>query len=103
MRRRRLGILISAAPHTENFRHGVRLAQAAAHTDTDVYLYRIDQAVRPEGQHAMDELASLGVKLFVCAYSLRKLGLPLEGAATPSGLISLSDVIGATDRFVSFT
>jgi len=97
-----LGILISAAPQTVKFRHGVRLAEAALAAGADVYLYQIDQAVRPEGRAEMEVLARRGAKLFICAYSLRKLGLPVEGPATPSGLISLSDVIAATDRFVHF-
>jgi predicted peroxiredoxin len=102
LRRKKLGILISAHPERRNFWHGIRLAEAAVKTGVDVYVYSIDDAVAALEESRLQNLKSLGVKLFVCAYSAQLRDIPITDAAVFTGLALLSDIVAGTDRFVSF-
>jgi sulfur relay (sulfurtransferase) complex TusBCD TusD component (DsrE family) len=99
---KKLGVLLSSGPDQPGFRHGVRLAEAALGDGVDVYLYCVDEAVRGVEETRLQELASRGLKLYVCAYGARRRGLPSNLNATYAGLALLSDLIYGTDRFVSF-
>ena len=98
----RLGIMISAAPGSLNFEHGLRLASEARARGVEVYLYFMDEAVAGMGDPRLPEFKEAGLRLFACAFSLQKRNLPLECPATLGGLTLLNDVLTSTDRFVSF-
>ena len=85
-----------------NFRHGLRLAEAALESQVAVYLYCIDDAVWGVSDPQLQALKARGLHLFACAYGARRRHLPLTGEATFAGLTMVSDLIGGTDRFVSF-
>jgi sulfur relay (sulfurtransferase) complex TusBCD TusD component (DsrE family) len=68
----------------------------------DVYLYCIDDAVHGINQPQLQSLAVRGLKLYACAYAAQRRGLPFSGNAIFAGLAIVSDLIAATDRFVSF-
>ena len=102
LRGRKLGILRSIAPDQPGFAQGLRLAETALNRGVDVYLYCLDEAVRGAEDPALLALQARGLKLFACAYAAQRRNLPLTGAALYSGLGMLSDLISATDRFVSF-
>jgi len=98
LRGKKLALLVAAAPDQPGFRHGMRIAEAATAEGVDVYLYCIDDAVA-----GVEELAATGVKLFACADSAQRRHLPMHPRATYAGLALLSNLIAATDRFVSFS
>jgi sulfur relay (sulfurtransferase) complex TusBCD TusD component (DsrE family) len=100
--RKKLGILISCTPQEPNFEHGLRLAEAALAQDVDVYLYCIDDAVPGINNPDLQRLKQTGLKLYACAYGANRRDLPLNDAAVFAGLTVVSDIIAATDRFVSF-
>ena len=102
LREKKLGVLLSTRPETVNFRHGVRLAEAALNAQVMVYLYCIDEAVWGVGDPQLQTLKARGLHLFACAYGARRRNLPLSDQATFAGLTVVSDLIGGTDRFVSF-
>lgn len=94
---KKLALLIAAAPGQAGFQHGAGIARAALVQGIDVYLYCIDDAVA-----GVEELSALGVKLFACADSAQRRRLPMQPGATYVGLAMLSNLIAATDRFISF-
>jgi sulfur relay (sulfurtransferase) complex TusBCD TusD component (DsrE family) len=102
LRGKKLGILLSTRPETANFRHGLRLAEAALHEQVTVYLYCIDDAVCGVADPQLQALKARGLHLFACAYGARRRDLPLTERATFAGLSVVSDLIAGTDRFVSF-
>ena len=97
---KKLGLLISAAPDHPNFRHGVRMAEAAVRRGVNVYLYCIDEAVRGLDDPQLHGLKTQGLNLFACAYGAQRRNIPLSQAATFAGLTIVSDLIAGTDRFV---
>lgn len=99
---KKLGVLVSAAPSHPNFAHGIKLAAAALAEGVDVYLYCIDNAVTGAQLPELQGLKSQGLKVFACAYAAQRRALPLSDAAVFSGLGMVTDIISATDRFVSF-
>lgn len=99
---KKLGLLLSTRPETANFRHGVRLAEAALNEQVTVYLYCIDDAVWGVGDPQLQALKTRGLHLFACAYGARRRNLPLTDEAAFAGLTMVSDLICGTDRFVSF-
>lgn len=101
-RHRTLGILLSTRPGHTSFRHGVRLAEAALDRNVDVSLYCVDDAVLGVADPKLQGLRERGLRLYACAYGARRRGLPLTDQAVYAGLTVVSDLIGATDRFVSF-
>jgi sulfur relay (sulfurtransferase) complex TusBCD TusD component (DsrE family) len=102
LRGKKLGLLLSTPPGQPGFRHGLRLADAALAEGVEVYLYCVDEAVLGLHEPSLQTLAARGLKLYVCAYGAQRRGLPRHPGATYAGLALLSDLIVATDRFVSF-
>ena len=102
LRGKKLGLLLSTSPHQPGFQHGVRLAETALAEGVEVYLYCVDEAVRGVEEPRLLTLAARGLKLYVCAYGAQRRGLKRSHCATYAGLALLSDLISATDRFVSF-
>jgi sulfur relay (sulfurtransferase) complex TusBCD TusD component (DsrE family) len=99
---KKLGILISVGPDHPNFSHGVRLAEEALQQGVRVYLYCIDEAVRGVTADGLQALKSRGLNLFACAYAAQRRGIPTGDTAAFAGLGVVSDLMAATDRFVSF-
>jgi hypothetical protein len=99
---KKLGVLVSARPGTDAFRHGVRLAGAALGKGVDVYAYCIDDAVAGVGDPELQSLKSQGLKLYACAYGAHRRKIPLDDRAVFAGLTVVSDLLASTDRFVSF-
>ena len=101
-RGKKLGLLLFASPALPNFRHGLRLAEAALAAGVDVYLYCLDDAVAGLESPMLQALKTRGLKLFACAYGAQRRGIPIGEAAVFSGLTIVSDLIAGTERFVSF-
>jgi len=99
---KKLGLLLSAAPGTDSFRHGVRLASAALGRGVDVYLYCIDEAVPGVGDPELQSLRGRGLKLYACAYGAHRRKIALDDRAVFAGLTVVSDLVAGTDRFISF-
>ena len=102
LRGKKLGLLLSTDPGWPGFQHGLRLAEAALEEGVEVYLYCVDDAVRGVEEPRLQTLAARGLKLYVCAYGAQRRGLKRSQVATYAGLALLSDLMAATDRFVSF-
>ncbi len=98
----KLGILISCGPDRPAFRHGVHLARAALGRGVDVYLYCLDDAVAGVRDPDLQALKPRGLKLYACAFGAQQRGLPVDDSAAYAGLTVVSDLVAATDRFVSF-
>jgi sulfur relay (sulfurtransferase) complex TusBCD TusD component (DsrE family) len=102
LRGKKLGVLIAARPEEPNFRHGIKLAEAAVRQGATVYLYCIDDAVLGVSHPELQALQRRGLHLYACAYAAQKRNLPISDAAIFAGLGIVSDLIARTDRFVSF-
>ena len=98
---RKLGLMVSTAPDHPNLETALGLATAALDRDAEVYLYLIDDGVAGVEEPRVQELATRGARLFVCAYGCQKRRLPLSDKATSCGLVVLTDVINGTDRFLA--
>jgi sulfur relay (sulfurtransferase) complex TusBCD TusD component (DsrE family) len=98
---KKLGLMVSTGPDHPNLTTAVGLSTAALDRGVDVYVYLIDDAVAAVEDPRVQSLADRGAKLFVCAYGCQKRRLPLSDRATNCGLVVLTDVINATDRFVA--
>jgi sulfur relay (sulfurtransferase) complex TusBCD TusD component (DsrE family) len=99
---KKLGLMISTSPDHANLDTALRLGEAAMDRGVGVYLYLIDDAVAAVEEARVQRLAERGLRLFVCAYGCQKRRLPLSDKATNCGLVVLTDLLNATDRFVSF-
>jgi sulfur relay (sulfurtransferase) complex TusBCD TusD component (DsrE family) len=101
---KKLGVLLSTAPDQPNFAAALGLAQAALARGTSLYLYLIDDGVRALADPRLRALPGQGARLFVCAYGCQKRRIPLEDSPdiTYCGLVVLTDILNATDRFVAF-
>src|SRR5258708_18573773 len=99
---KKLGVLLTTAPAHPNFRPAVALMQAALDARARVYLYCIDEGVRAVATPEVQALKARGASLFGCAYGAGRRNIPLDETATWSGLTVVADVVGSTDRFVSF-
>jgi len=99
---KKLGILLSTVPEHPNFAHGVRLAETALANGVEVYLYCIDEAVPGISDGRIRALKERGVRLFACAYGAHKRSLTTGGEAIFAGLTVVADLMGDTDRFISF-
>jgi len=99
---KKLGVLISAAPDQRNFSHGLHLARIALKNDVVVYLYLLDEAIPGINEKELQSLRDDGLKLFACAFGAKKRDLATDDRATWVGLATASEIISATDRFVSF-
>jgi hypothetical protein len=99
---KKLGVLLSLPPTHPSFRPALGLMNAALDAGVRVYLYCIDEGVRAVGTAEVQGLKDRGVHLFGCAYGAGNRRLALDDSAAWSGLTVLADVVGSTDRFVSF-
>ena len=99
---RKLGVLLTTAPDHANFRPAVALMNAALEAGVRVYLYCIDDAVRAVDTPEIQAIKARGASLFGCAYGAHRRKLPVNDLAAWSGLTVLADVVGSTDKFVSF-
>jgi predicted peroxiredoxin len=102
--KKKFGMLLSTGPeHATNLEAAVGLSEAALTRGADLYLYLIDDGVRALDDARVRALSDRGVKLFVCAYGCQKRRLPLAHAdrVTYCGLVVLTDLINATERFVA--
>jgi hypothetical protein len=102
--RKKFGMLLSTGPdHTTNLEAAVGLSEAALGRGADLYLYLIDDGVRALDDARVRALPERGAKLFVCAYGCQKRRIPLDHAdrVTYCGLVVLTDLINATERFVA--
>jgi sulfur relay (sulfurtransferase) complex TusBCD TusD component (DsrE family) len=101
--KKKLGILLSTAPEHPNLETAIGLGEAALARGTDLYLYLIDDGVRALTDPRLRALPGRGAKLFACAYGCQKRRLPLEDdpSITYCGLVVLTDIVNATDRFVA--
>lgn len=101
--RKSLGLLLSTPPEHPNLTTALELAEAALARGTALYLYLIDEGVRALGDPRLRALPARGVRLFACAYGCQKRHLPLEDTPdiTYCGLVVLTDLLNATDRFVA--
>lgn len=101
--RKKLGLLLSTGPEHGNIDTALGLATAALARGVAVYLYLIDDGVRTLANPRLRALPARGLKLFACAYGCQKRRIPLDDAGdiTYCGLVVLTDLINATDRFVA--
>jgi sulfur relay (sulfurtransferase) complex TusBCD TusD component (DsrE family) len=102
LRGKKLGLLLSTPLNQPGFQHCLRLAETALEEGATVYLYCIDEAVRGVDEPHLQSLAARGLKLYVCAYGAQRRGMERNPSAIYAGLALLSDLMAATDRFVSF-
>jgi sulfur relay (sulfurtransferase) complex TusBCD TusD component (DsrE family) len=99
---KKLGVLLTTPPAHPNFRPALALMKAALEANIRVYLYCIDEGVRAVATPEIQDLKDKGASLFGCAYGAGHRKIPLDETATWSGLTVLADVVGSTDKFVSF-
>jgi hypothetical protein len=69
-------------------------------------LYLIDEGVKNLRDPRLTSLSARGMKLFVCAYGCQQHGVPtadLDLHVSLCGLVVLSTMIEACDRFFAFT
>ena len=99
---KKLGVLLSTPPGHPNFRPAVALMSAALDLRIRLYLYCIDEGVRAVATPEIQALKARGASLFGCAYGAGHRNIALDDSAAWSGLTVLADVVGSTDKFVSF-
>jgi hypothetical protein len=99
---RKLGVLLTTPPEHPNFRPALAVMNAALDAGARVYLYCIDNGVRAVASPEIQAIKGRGASLFGCAYGAGHRKIALDDAAAWSGLTVLADVVGSTDRFVSF-
>jgi hypothetical protein len=99
---KKLGVLLTTAPTHPNFRPALALMNGALDAGVRLYLYCVDEGVRSVATPEVQALKARGASLFGCAYGAGRRNIPLDESAAWSGLTVLADVVGSTDRFVSF-
>ncbi len=99
---KKLGVLLTVAPTHPNFRPALALMNGALDGGLRVYLYCVDEGVRAVATAEVQALKQRGASLFGCAYGAGRRNIPIDESAAWSGLTVLADVVGSTDRFVSF-
>lgn len=99
---KKLGVLLTMPPTHAHFRPALALMNAALDEGARVYLYCIDAGVLAVGTPEVQALKDRGASLFGCAYGAGHHGIAIDESAAWSGLTVLADVVGSTDRFVSF-
>jgi len=103
---RKLGLLLSTAPSDQTIETVVQLSEAAVRQGIDVYLYLIDEGVKSFEDSRFSRLLDGGVKMSVCAYGCQQHGVStqhVDSRVALSGLVVLSGIIDACDRFLAFT
>jgi hypothetical protein len=99
---KKLGVLLTLPPAHAGFLPAVALMNAALDAGVRVYLYCVDEGVRAVPTPELQALKGRGASLFGCAYGAGRRHIALDDSAAWSGLTVLADVVGSTDRFVSF-
>ena len=99
---KKLGVLLTTPPEHPNFRPALALMRAAMEAGVRVYIYCVDEGVRAVAAPELQALKERGASLFGCAYGAGRRNIQLDDSAAWSGLTVLADVVGSTDRFVSF-
>jgi len=102
--RKKLGLMLSTGPERPvNLDTAVGLSDAALARGGQVYLYLIDDGVRALDDPRVPALAERGAKLFVCAFGCQRRRIPLrdDPSVTYCGLVVLTDILNATDRFIA--
>ena len=99
---KKLGVLLTTDAAHANFGPAVALLNAALDAGARVYLYCVDEGVRAVATPELQAIKERGASLFGCAYGAGRRNVPLDDKAAWSGLTVLADVVGSTDRFVSF-
>lgn len=94
-----LGMLLTTAPDSVEFRSGMALAEEAQREGGRVFLYLLDDAV--EGAMEMRGLAEQGVRISACAYAAQRRSLTFCEHVVYGGFSMLNDIIAHSDRFVS--
>src|SRR5512138_1277620 len=102
LRGKKLGLLLSTRPETQNFRLGVNLAEAALAAEVKVYLYCMDDAVHGIGDTQLLSLQARVLNLYACAYAAQRRNVPVNDLAAFAGLSGVSYLVTGTDRFLSF-
>ena len=103
---RKLGLLLSTAQSEPSISAVVQLADAAIRQGIEVYLYLIDEGVKCLKDARFTDLIGGGVRMSVCAYGCQQHGVStqdLDSRVSLSGLVVLSGIIDACDRFLAFT
>jgi hypothetical protein len=98
---KKLGLLLSTAPGQPGFEHGLALARTALDRGLRVYVYCLDEAVHGLNDARLHSLQQQGLILYACAYGARKRQIAPSPVAVFAGLGVLTDLMAATDRFVS--
>jgi hypothetical protein len=98
---KKLGVLLTTGPEHPNFRPALALMNAAIAAGVRVYLYCVDDGVRAVATPEIQALKSKA-SLFGCAYGAHRRKIAVDESAAWSGLTVLADVVGSTDKFVSF-
>lgn len=98
---KKLGLLLSTPPEHPNLETARRLAATALDARQSVFLYLIDEGTKAMGDPELQSLVERGLRLFVCAYGAEHHKVPLQGKATPCGLVVLSDIVKGCDQFLS--
>lgn len=96
---RALGMLLTTAPGSVEFRIGMALAEESQREGVRVFLYLLDDAV--EGAKEMRGLAEQGVRISACAYAAQRRSLPFCEHVVYGGFSMLNNIIAHSDRFVS--
>lgn len=106
MANQKLGVLLSTGPSDASVETVSQLADAATRQGIEVYLYLIDEGVRNLKDERFTRLLDGGVKMSVCAYGCQQHTVStdsVDSRVSLSGLVVLSGIIDACDRFVAFT
>ena len=99
---KKLGVLLSTEPSHPNFKPAVALMNAALDAGVRLYLYCIDDGVKAVATPEIQAIKERGASLFGCAYGAHRRHIAVDDTAAWSGLTVLADVVGSTDKFVSF-
>ena len=99
---KKLGVLLTTPPTHPDFRPAVALMNSALDAGVRVYLYCVDEGVHAVFTPELQAIKARGASLFGCAYGAGRRNIQLDDSAAWSGLTVLADVVGSTDRFVSF-
>ena len=102
---KKLGILLSRPPEHPHAHTVARLSEEARAAGAEVYLYLIDEGVKNLHNTRILDLASSGVKFFVCAYGCQQHNISTDGYGKEvnfCGLVILSNIINGCDRFLAF-
>ena len=94
-----LGMLLTTAPGSVEFRSGMALAEEAQRKGIRVFLYLLDESVK--GAREMRRLTEQGVQISACAYAAQRRSLPFCEHIVYGGFSMLNDIIAHSDRFVS--